>query len=170
MEARLLSTATIGKTHGLDGFLRIYSLSGEYSHLKKLEECNVLLSDGSEVTLNVDSVHVQGNLFLMRFSLYDTPEKARKLSKGIIRIPREKAPKLKKGEYYVADLYGMEVISDGSAKGKVVATMDGPQSLLLEVEKYEDGKRCIIPLLPVYVNNVDIKNNTLQLLMSELLL
>ena len=36
MLAPLLATAKIGKTHGIDGFLRVYSLSGEYSHLKNL--------------------------------------------------------------------------------------------------------------------------------------
>ena len=39
----LLSTATIGKTHGVEGFLRVYSLSGEYAHLKKLREAVAVL-------------------------------------------------------------------------------------------------------------------------------
>lgn len=169
MEAKLLSSATIGKTHGLEGFLRVYSLSGEYGHLKNLDKCDVRLPDGSDITLSVDSIRTQGGLFLMRFSGYDTPEKARKLSKGIIVIPRDKAPKLKKGEYYIADLYDMEVLVDGVPIGKVVSTIDGPQALLLEIMKYSDEKKYLVPLLPVYVSNVDVEKNTLKLLMPELL-
>ena len=169
MEAKLLSTAKLGKTHGLDGYLRVYSLSGEYNHLKKLKECNVVLPDKSELSLSVDSISTQGELFLMRFSGYDTPEKARKLSKGIIRISRSNAPKLEKGEFYIADLYDMEVIHDGVSLGKVVATIDGPQALLLEILRYDNEKKYLVPLLPVYISNVNVKENTLELLMAELL-
>lgn len=169
MQAKLLSTAKIGKTHGLDGALRVYSLSGEYSHLKKLDKCVVCLSDGSEVTLDVDSVRVQGGLFLMSFVGYDTPEKARKLTKGIIKIERTKAPKLKRGEFYVADLYGMDVLVGNEVVGNVISTFDGPQAILLEVRSIQDQKNYLIPLLPVYISDVDIEKNTLKLLMPELM-
>ena len=49
----LLSTATIGKTHGVEGFLRVYSLSGEYAHLKKLREAVAVLPGGKEKLLSV---------------------------------------------------------------------------------------------------------------------
>lgn len=169
MQAKLLSSAKIGKTHGLNGALRVYSLSGEYNHLKKLKSCIVQLADGNEITLDVEFARIQGELFLMKFKGYDTPESARKLSKSIILIDRADAPKLKKGEYYVADLYDMEVISEGEKVGKVVSTFDGPQAILLEVESYLDGKKYLIPLLDVYITNVDIHENTLELLMPELL-
>ena len=105
MKAMLLASAKVGKTHGVEGFLRVYSLSGEYEHLKKLKTCKLTTKDSKELCLEVDSVKVDGELFLMRFKDYNTPEKARSLSQSIIYIPREAAPKLKKGEYYVADLY-----------------------------------------------------------------
>ena len=48
MKASLLAAATIGRTHGLDGYLRLYPLSGEIEHLMKLEEAVIRLRDGSE--------------------------------------------------------------------------------------------------------------------------
>ena len=38
MPASLLTAATIGRTHGLEGYLKIYSLSGEYDHLMRIRE------------------------------------------------------------------------------------------------------------------------------------
>ena len=73
----LLSTATIGRTHGVDGFLKVYSLSGEYAHLKKLKSAVAVLPDGKEKLLSVLQVRSQGDLFLMKFSGYETPESAR---------------------------------------------------------------------------------------------
>lgn len=169
MEAKLLSTATIGKTHGLEGYLRIYSLSGEYAHLKKLDSCIVSLPDGSEKSLEIEAIKSQGDLFLFKFKGYDAPEKARVLTRGVIMISRDKAPKLKKGEYYIADLYGMSVMSSGIKLGEVVSTAEGAQALLLEVKSMRDNKIHIVPLLDVYVSNVDVKANTLELLHPELL-
>ena len=76
----LLSTATIGKTHGVDGFLRIYSLSGEYAHLRKLRNAVASFPDGKEKLLTVSEIRSKGDLFLMKFSGYETPESARELS------------------------------------------------------------------------------------------
>ena len=99
----------------------------------------------------------------MRFKDYNTPEKARSLSQSIIYIPREAAPKLKKGEYYVADLYGMEVLVDGNRVGVVEDTIEGAQALMLSVRKDSDGKLYLVPNLPVYVSSIDIDGNTLVL-------
>lgn len=163
MKAMLLASAKVGKTHGVDGFLRVYSLSGEYKHLKKLTSCKLTTKDGRELTLEVESVKCSGELFLMRFKDYTTPEKARNLSQSIIYIPREAAPKLKKGEYYVADLYGMEVLVDGERVGVVEDTVEGAQALMLCVKKDSNGKIYYVPNLPVYVSSIDIDGNSLVL-------
>ena len=169
MLAPLLATAKIGKTHGIDGFLRVYSLSGEYSHLKKLKSCVAVLPSGEELTLCVDSIQVKGDVFLMKFSSYSSPEKARILSNATIMIPRSSAPKLKKGEYYIADLYGMDVLVDGKKVGKIEYTMEGAQSLLLSIVRDDNKKSYLVPNLPVYVNNISIENNSLDLIAPYLL-
>ncbi len=169
MPAPLLATATVGKTHGTDGFVRVYPFSDEYAHLRKLTECTVRLPGGEELTLHVEGAEKKGELFLMKFTEYPTPEKARFLSKATILIERDKAPKLKKGEYYVADLYGMDVLYGERKVGKIEYTMEGAQALLLCVRRTDNGKEYLVPNLPVYVKDVDIMNNTLVLLNPELM-
>ncbi len=169
MSSPLLATAAIGKTHGTEGFVRIYPFSGECAHLKKLSECTVRMSDGEEKTLHIESSVEKGELFLMKFREYQTPEKARWLVKGVMLIPRDKAPALKKGEYYIADLYGMDVFWNGEKVGRVEYTMEGAQALLLAVRRDDNGKEYIVPNLPVYVKDVSVENNSLRLLNPELL-
>lgn len=169
MSSPLLITATIGKTHGTDGSVRVYPSSGEYAHLQKLEECRVRLADGEEKTIHIESTSKKGELFLMKFREYPTPERARVLVRGVILIPRESAPKLKKGEYYVADLYSMDVLYDGRKVGVVEYTMEGAQALLLAVRRDDNGKEYIVPNLPVYVKDVSVENNSLTLLKADLL-
>lgn len=163
MKAMLLASAKIGKTHGVNGYLRLFSLSGEFSHLKKLTSCSVVTKEGRELFLDVDSILVSEGMFLIRFCGYESPEKARALSQGILYIPRDKAPKLKKGEYYVADLYNMEVLVEGNRVGVVEDTWEGAQALMLSVRKDSDQKVYVVPNLPVYVSSIDVDSNTLVL-------
>lgn len=163
----LLSTATIGRTHGVEGFLRIYSLSGEYAHLRKLKTCVAVFPDGKEKLLSVLQVRNHGDVFLMKFSGYDTPESARLLSGAVIKVKRSDARKLKRGEYYVADLFGLNVTYKGERVGVVKDVSDGAQALLLQVER--NGKIFIVPNLPVFVSSPDFDKNEIELLMGDLL-
>lgn len=169
MPAPLLKTATIGKTHGTDGSLRVYSLGGEYSHLKKLDSCRVKLVNGEELTLSIEKASFSGEIFLIKFKGYDSPEKARFLSRGVIMIERDKAPRLKKGEFYVADLYNMDVIYNGNKVAVVEYTAEGGQALLLSMRRSDNNKEYFVPLLPVYVTNISIENNSLELIFPSLL-
>ena len=162
----LLSTATIGRTHGVDGFLKVYSLSGEYAHLKKLKSAVALLPDGKEKLLSVLQVRSQGDLFLMKFSGYETPESARMLSGSVLKVRREDARKLRKGEYYIADLYGLRVMHGGEECGIVKDVSEGAQAMLLQVER--NGRIYIVPNLPVFVSKPDFRSGTIELLMGEL--
>ncbi len=163
----LLSTATIGKTHGVNGFLRVYSLSGEYGHLRKLKECIVRFPDGTEKPLSVSAVSSQGSLFLMRFSGYETPESARMLSGATIRVRRSDANRLREGEFYVADLYGLAVVCGGETVGTVRSTSEGSQALMLHIE--HDGHEYLVPYLPVFLSRPDFSSGTIELRMKELL-
>lgn len=169
MLAELLEAFTVGKTHGLDGSLRIFSLSGETKHLKKIKSVLLKTKEQKELNLIVDKVSLDGTSLLMRFQGYNTPEEARKLTGSTGYIKRSDAIPLKKGEYYIADLYNMDIIYKNKKVGVVYNTMEGGQSILLMAKNILNDKEYLIPLLPVYVSNVDINKNTLELLYPELL-
>ena len=170
MEAKLLSTAKIGRTHGIEGFLNVYSLSGEYAHIRNLKTCIVHFHDGSEKSLDILKVRVHGDHVLLLFSGYETPEKAKCLTNGIIKITRDQAPRLRKGEFYVADLFGCEIVdADGNSLGIIRSVFDGSQSLMFEVQKHSDGRMYLVPDLPVYVGRKMIDEGKVVLLATELL-
>lgn len=163
----LLSAATVGSTHGLKGHLKVYSLSGEYEHLLSLDKCILALKDGGEKEVSVEEAKFAGSIFLMKFASYDTPEKARMLTGSTLRIRRDQAMPLEDGEFYVADLYGLKVLSAGKCLGCVESVSDGAQALYLHI-RTENGIR-IVPFLPVYVGSVSIEDGTLEILLPELL-
>ena len=168
MKASLLAAATIGRTHGLDGYLRLYPLSGEIEHLMKLEEAVIRLRDGSEKKVIAESIRLVSGDALIRFRGYDTPEKARVLAGGVLFIERSQAPELGEGEFYVADFYGLDVIYDGVRAGTIEDTSEGAQAIMLHI-RCNDGRIRLVPYLPVFLSHPDFDKGTIELLMPELL-
>lgn len=170
MIAKLLSSAKIGKTHGLKGYLKLHPFSEEINHLLKLKEVSVVFPNGQKRSLSISDIFKENGQLYVQFSSFDTPEKAKSLTNSIIEINREDVPKLKSGEYYIADLYEMDVFSeDGELLGKIVDTREGGQALLLEILSNIDNKIYLVPLLPVYIKNIDIYKNSCTLTIKELL-
>ncbi len=165
----LISTASIGKTFGVNGFVFVYPFSGETKHLMKLTSCNISFPDGKESELKVEKVMTHGDNLLMRFFGYETPEKAKLLSKAIIKVERENAARLKKGEVYVADLINMELVFNNEKLACVEGVSDGAQSLLLHVKTYSDDKVRLVPYMTPFTGKADVKSCTIPLLMKELL-
>ena len=167
-EREYLSTAKIGKTHGLEGYVRIFSLSGETEHLLKLKEGRARLKDGRTVDVRIASVRLLDSDVLMKFDTFNTPEKARILSGGILQIRREDAPPLEEGEYYMADLFGLSIVSDGNIVGTVEGIGEGSQAPLLIVRK-KDGKSFLLPLMEPFCDHPDFEKGSIELLEKDLL-
>ena len=164
----VLATATVGRPHGVEGFLKIYSLSGEYKHLLKLDEAVLELKDKEKVRVTVKDVKMHQDCLLMRFNEYADREKAKILSGSLMYISRDKCPPLKKGEYYIADLYGASVFYEGKPVGVVVDTSEGAQALLLHV-KCDDGKIYLVPNMKPFIEKVDAEKGEIILSMKEVL-
>lgn len=165
---RLIATATIGRTFGYEGEVRIYPNNEESAYLKKLKTVIAEDPQGRRLTLEIEYVRIDGNGVLMKFAGYDSSEKAQTIVGLRVLVDRELAAPLKDGEYYTADLIGCVLISDTVPLATVVATMDGAQGLLLEVER-SDSKRFLIPFLHVYTGVVDIEHKSIELLAPWLL-
>ena len=168
MDERLIASAIVGKTHGVEGFLRINSLSGEYSHLIKLKSCTLKLKDGKSINVSIDEVKRHSDGILMRFASCTSPEKARIYSGAILYIKRSEAPSLKKGEYYVADLFDLNLTLSSEVIGKVESVSDGAQAVYLNV-RLNDGRLVLIPNMEPFVSHPDFDAGEIKLLMSSLI-
>ncbi|HQB54361.1 MAG TPA: ribosome maturation factor RimM [Sphaerochaeta sp.] len=165
---RLIATATIGRTFGYEGEVRVYPNNEESDYLKKLKTIVASLKDGKEIPLAVEHVRTDGKSVLMKFKGYDSSEEAQAIVGARVMVDRKFASPLKEGEYYTADLIGCTLVSDGENRATVVSVMDGPQALLLEAER-PDSKRFLVPFLHEYTGKVDLEEKTIELLAPWLL-
>ncbi len=165
---QVLATGTVRAPHGVKGYVKVRPFSDDFEHFFSLKEVT-LQRDGKLRKVEIESVQNHAGELLLKFKGIDSPEDARFISGWDILVPREQASKLGKGEVYTADLLGMKLVYDNEEVGSVVSTVDGAQALLLEVLAL-DGKKYFVPYLKgIFVDDVDIQNETIRLLKKELL-
>ena len=122
-----------GPPSGVEGYIRIHSLSGETAHLAALARVAVRRADGGEAALEIERVRENGAGFFIKFKGIDTPEDARKWSGAEILVSREEAAPLGSGEYYIEDLKGLSLCGeDGATLGVVGDVIEGGGASLLK--------------------------------------
>lgn len=169
----LLVTGIIRSSHGLDGFVKVESSSGEVDHFAGLAEVfgRVPGSDGPLRRLVIEAVEGSRHLLLLKFAGIETPEQARALAGLELLVPRDKACPLSEGEYYVSDLCNCVLVYLGVPVGTVTDVLEGGAGDLLEVILTEGGdagesgsRRRLVPFRKEFVGEVDLQARTVELM------
>ena len=133
----------IGSPHGLNGFVKVRSLSGEIEHFFDLKEITVA-KDGNEKLTKIEEIKESPPGLLMRFESIGTMEKAKTLTGAKLIVGRERAALLNKGEFYIEDLKGLPVVTkDGEKIGQIIDIIEGGGGELVEIKLIEKGIRLV---------------------------
>ncbi|MBW9151793.1 ribosome maturation factor RimM [Clostridium estertheticum] len=145
-----MSVGTIGKTHGLKGEVKVFSLTDSLERFKKLK--NVYI-DGE--IRKVEGCKLQADKAILKIEGIDTIEQAETYRNKYLMVKREDAVKLTEGSYYVADLLDCSVFEEGSDEelGKVFDVLNTPGNDVYWVKGKEE---LLIPVLKNIVVSVDI--------------
>jgi 16S rRNA processing protein RimM len=110
---------TIGKAvkpFGVKGEMKIEPLTDFPERFKDLNRVHLVSPAGKEIVCEVKSVRYAGEMPLLVFNGYDSPEKAKALNGWLVKVPDEEASPLPDGHYYWYELIGMEVCSENGEK------------------------------------------------------
>ena len=157
-----IAIGAVRTTHGIRGYLKVMSFSGETDHFFKLERITLKSKDSSR-SFEVEAVKQNGNQLLMKLKGIDTPEQGKLYSRWEIWVPRELASSLEDNEFYHADLIGCKLMLKGESIGTVNSIMDGGGDELLEI-KLNDGQMKLIPFNAVFIGPIDIEKKEIELL------
>mgnify|MGYP001154753359 FL=1 len=136
----LLQVGVITTTHGVRGEVKVFPTTDDPARFKKLK--NVVLDTGKElVDLEVAGVKFFKNMVIVKFKGIDNINDVEKYRKKSLYVTRENAVKLKKNEYFIADLIGLSVIREdnGEVLGELTDVLQTGANDVYEV-KMEDGK------------------------------
>lgn len=159
-------TGIIRSSHGLDGFVRAESISGEVDHLVDLAE--VYLRERGDATGSgkrfvIEAIEGSSVMLLIKFKGIDTAEQAKKLNGMEILVPRDKACPLSEGEYYVSDLCQCALVYEGTPIGRIAGMVEGGADDLLEVI-LSDGSTRLVPFRNEFIGSVNIGSGTVELM------
>jgi 16S rRNA processing protein RimM len=157
-----LAVGLITASHGLSGFVKIKSLSGESAHLLRLRRLYVRRG-GEFLPFQVEAVQGSGPSLLLKLAGIDSREVAARYRGCELWVEREDASPLGEGEYYLADLCRCRVYQGGSELGRVVGVLEGGHQELLEVEDGR-GRRFLLPFTEAFVGAVDVGEGRIEAL------
>ncbi|WP_283683837.1 ribosome maturation factor RimM [Parablautia sp. Marseille-Q6255] len=165
----ILQVGAVTSTHGLAGEVKVFPTTDDPKRFKKLKQ--VLLDTGKGMReLEVMQVKFFKNLVILKFRGCDKIEDVMAFKGKNLYVTREHAVKLKKNEYFIADLIGMDVcLEDGSHLGMLEEVLQTGANDVYEV-RLEDGREVLIPAIRQCILEVDVEAGRMTVHLLEGLL
>jgi 16S rRNA processing protein RimM len=161
IDMEMIAIGKIRTSHGVHGFVKIVSFSGESDHFFNLEKI-LLKSEKVEKEYKIEEMKPMGGSVIIKFDGIDTPEKAKTLSGMEIWVPRDKASALSEGEYYHADLNQCSIQFNDEVVGRVKSILEGGGGELFEVEM-TSGETVLIPFRDEFIGEISIEKKLIEL-------
>ncbi len=162
---QFLQVGVISSTHGIRGEVKVFPTTDDPARFKKLKK--VLLETGKEqLELEVQSVKFFKQFVIVKFKGIDNINDIERYKGKSLLIPREDAVPLKKDEYYIADLIGMEVLTEEGHFGVLKDVMETGANEVYIVESDEHGE-VLIPAIRQCILDVDVEEKKMKIRLMD---
>jgi len=173
--------AVVGSPFGVNGFIKIKSLSGETGHLKSLKKITLRQNNKNSVYIIEESRQTEEKaVLLVKFAGIDSPETAKNLIGAEFIADRALAAPLGPAEYYIEDLKGLKVLENSEFRipnselsnarilGVVSDILEGGGGLLAEV-RLPSGEHKLVPYRNEFFGDVNMNEGWIELLQPWIL-
>ena len=152
---QLLQVGVISSTHGIRGEVKVFPTTDDPDRFRKLKQ--VILDTGREQkSLEIEGVKFFKQFVILKFKDIDNINDIEKYKGKSLYVTREHAVKLKKDEYFIADLIGIQVVSDeGEELGTISDVLQTGANDVYVVSK-DGAKDLLIPAIHACIQNVDV--------------
>ena len=155
---QLLDAGEFVSAHGVRGELKLLPWTDTPDFLLDFGRLNI---DGR--WYDVERSRVQKTCLLVKLRGVDSAEDAARLVKKIAKIDRDDAP-LPEGSHYIADLIGLQVLSEGQPIGKLIDVLSMPGN---DVYVVQGKRRYMIPVVRAFVDEPDYEAGTVNVRLIE---
>lgn len=153
----LLQVGVITSTHGVRGEVKVFPTTDDPARFKKLK--NVVLDTGKEmIDLEVAGVKFFKNMVIVKFKGIDNINDVEKYRQKSLYVTRENAVKLKKNEYFIADLIGLSAKSDEGEDLGILSDVLQTGANDVYVLSKEGNDDILLPAIRECVKEVDLDN------------
>ena len=162
---QLLQVGVISSTHGVRGEVKVFPTTDDPQRFKSLK--NVILDTGKEqIPLEIQGVKFFKQFVILKFKGIDNINDIERYKRRSLFVKREDAVELEEDEYYIADLIGMDVITDEGEEGKLVDVIEtgANEVYVVEFDKYGE---VLIPAIHDCILDVDIETMSMKVHLLE---
>lgn len=158
----------IGKivnTQGIKGEVRVIPTTDDINRFKDLKE--IYISSRKNMDLyEIQSVRFHKQFVLLKFKGIDNMNEAELLKNCEVKISKDLAIPCEKDEYYISDLYGMEVITDTDENIGIIEDIIFTGANDVYVVKKGDSE-ILIPAIKQCILDVNIEEKIMKVHLLE---
>lgn len=163
---KLLQVGVISSTHGVRGEVKVFPTTDDVRRFKKLKE--VILDTGREqLHLEVESVKFFKQFAILKFKGIDNINDIEKYKGKSLLVDRKHAVKLQKDEYFIADMIGLNVITeDGEKFGELKDVLETGANDVYIIESLQHGE-VLVPAIKQCILDVNIEEGYMKIHLLE---
>ena len=163
---QFLRVGVISSTHGIRGEVKVFPTTDDVKRFKKLK--NVILDTGREhLNLEVEGVKFFKQFVILKFKGIDNINDIEKYKGKDLLVDRANAVKLRKDEYFVVDLIGLEVFTDDGEKfGTMKDVLETGANDVYIIDSLNHGE-VLIPAIKECILDVNVKEGRMMVHLME---
>ena len=157
----LVNIGTIFGTHHLSGSVKITSI---FENIELIENERVLLEKNDKKKLLVvkNVKRLNDKKAILDFEGIENIDAAKELNGYKVKIRRDLLPERNEDDFYVKDLFGIEVFSENEKIGEIIDVMETAAHNILIIEDINTKKEIMVPLIDEFVTKIDFPNNRIE--------
>lgn len=165
----LLQVGIITSTHGVRGEVKVYPTTDDVKRFKKLKD--IILDTGKEqLTLEIEGVKFFKQMVILKFKGIDTLNDVERFRQKSLYVTRSNAVRLRKDEYFIADLIGIQVYDEENKELGTLEDVLATGANDVYVIKLVDGRELLLPAIKQCILNVNVEERSMQVHVLEGLL
>ncbi|MGL4738564.1 MAG: ribosome maturation factor RimM [Cellulosilyticaceae bacterium] len=163
---QLLTIGKIVNTHGVRGEMRVKPITDKLETFDKLSEVYVVGRDTK--VYEIAGIRPHKGFMLLRLKGIETMDAAELLKNYELKIERKNAIPLESDEYYISDLYDMEVeTEEGRKLGVIVDILFTGSNDVYVIKNQETQKELLIPAIKQCIKKISLADNKMTVHLLE---
>lgn len=161
-----LEIGQIVNTFGIKGFVKVNPFVDDILRFNDLKKVYVKRNNTLEEK-EIEEVKYHKNMVLLKFKGIDKVEDAERLKNSYLEVDRESAIELQEGEYFIADLLGLDVVTEESKKLGKLEDIFNTGSNDIYVVKTEEGKQLLLPAITEVIKEINLNESKIVVHLLE---
>ena len=163
---QLLQVGVISSTHGVRGEVKVFPTTDDIKRFKRLKQ--VILDTGREhKLLEIEGVKFFKQFVILKFKGIDNINDIEKYKGKSLLVDRANAVRLRKNEYFIADMIGLTVYTeDGEEFGTLRDVLETGANDVYIIDSLKHGE-VLVPAIKQCILDVDIENGKMTIHLME---